>query len=323
MSWPHWLYPEWAWAVLPTGLLLLNLIRRQRSTQTWDGVIDPALQAHVLITSKNRCFIPLSLLTLAWITSIIALCGPSWTQQMVPLMQRLPARVIILDMSPAMRAADVKPNRLQRAKYKIIDLLSMLPAGETGLVAFSQAPYVVSPLTQDKQTIQTLLPELNTDIMPGNGFNLAWALKKSAALLQQAGYRNGNLIVIAHRASPAAIKVADTLKNQGFHLSVLGVGTQTGAPIPLKEGGFVKQKNGTMFISRLNQNLLKQIASPTYYQTLSSNSDDLHHLLAHTQEKMISKKRSLSIWKNEGYWFALFALLLASLTFRRGWFCYV
>lgn len=88
------------------------------------------------------------------------------------------SRVIALDVSQSMDTTDVSPSRLERAKYKIFDILRRIKEGQVGMIVFSSEPFVVSPLTSDANTIENLVTVINSDIVPVQGHNIYKALKK-------------------------------------------------------------------------------------------------------------------------------------------------
>ncbi|MDE5020693.1 VWA domain-containing protein, partial [Francisella tularensis subsp. holarctica] len=91
---------------------------------------------------------------------------------------------------------DVSPSRLERAKYKIFDILRRIKEGHVGMIVFSSEPFVVSPLTSDANTIENIVTVINSDIVPVQGHNIYKALKKSEQLIEQAGVQQGQIILI-------------------------------------------------------------------------------------------------------------------------------
>jgi len=145
--------------------------------------------------------------------------------------------VILLDLSRSMDARDLKPSRLARARYKVEDLLARRGEGETALVVFAGAPFTVVPLTDDTKTIRSQLPALATDLMPVQGSNLAAAIDRGVALLKQAGSGRGRILVLADGVNgKGAEEAAARARRGGYPVSVIGVGTLEGAPIPTPQG---------------------------------------------------------------------------------------
>ena len=149
----HFLRPEWFYALIPL-LIAVWFVKRWRARATgWQGVIANHLYQH-LITGKQQSvtslFVPL--LALTWLLGVIALAGPTWERIPQPVYQVKTGHVLVLDMSLSMRATDIAPDRLSRAKYKAIDLVNLIDEGDMGLVAYAGDAFVISPLTEDANT---------------------------------------------------------------------------------------------------------------------------------------------------------------------------
>ncbi|MBY0377409.1 MAG: VWA domain-containing protein, partial [Gammaproteobacteria bacterium] len=194
----HWLRPWWLVAILPVILLFIPLTLQTWRNNAWHKACDPHLLPHLLVVSNTRTFfIKKSLLCCGFLLAIIALAGPCYKTIEAPVFQTNTSRVIVFDLSAAQWANDIAPNRLTRARFKLLDLLQALEEGQTGLVVFTAAPFMVSPLTSDTQTISAQINELSPDIMPVQGYQLSLALLKAQSLLQKAGAKKGDIIVFS------------------------------------------------------------------------------------------------------------------------------
>ena len=170
----------------------------------------------------------------------------------------------------------------------------------------------------------SLVNSLGTDIMPSRGSYPAAAIAKGQQLLEQAGVMFGEVVLITDGGStPQAAKAARELRDAGFTLSVLGVGTLDGAPIPRAGGGFVTNRSGQIVIPRLESDGLAELAAEGggRYATLSADNRDIELLLSGEVGSGASSDQSLATdqWKEEGPWLLLILVPLASLAFRRGW----
>ncbi|MCB1776756.1 MAG: VWA domain-containing protein [Candidatus Competibacteraceae bacterium] len=156
----HWLRPAWLWALLPLALMVWQLLRQSSGASAWEKQCDPHLLARLLVRRTPHHRLPLLLLTVSWVLTVIALAGPVWQKLPQPVFQTQAARVMVLDLSPSMNASDLRPSRIDRARFKMLDLLARFREGQTGLVVFAEEPFVVAPLTDDTKTIAALLPAL-------------------------------------------------------------------------------------------------------------------------------------------------------------------
>ncbi len=324
----HFLRPDWFWMLLPIALLLFRLWRQQLRSRSWQTVCDPQLLPYLLLgRSQRRQNWPLHLIFVAALLATIALAGPTWERLPQPLFRQNSALVILLDLSASMNAADLKPSRLVRARLKITDILRQRREGQTALVAFAGEAFTVTPLTDDSKTIEALLDSLEPGLMPVFGSRPELAIKQGQRLLQQAGLAHGDLLLVTDDDQPnQALDAAERLQQSGYRLSVLGIGTAAGAPIPLKEGGFFKDDKGQVVLPRLNPAALRELAQAGggLYQTIRVDNQDLERVLAASlQDKLeIDRQQSDQLgdqWKEAGVWLLWPLLLLTACAFRRGW----
>ena len=322
----HWIRPEWLLAVPVVVVIAVLLARRQLGAGHWRGVVDPALMPHVLSRTPGRgTDWRWWLLGLAGVIASIALAGPSWQRVEQPVFRAEQALVIALDLSRSMDAQDIEPSRLARARLKILGMLERRESGQTALLVYTSNAFTVTPLTDDNDTIAALVNSLTTDIMPSRGSYPEIGIRKGQALLEQAGVGYGEVLLIADGgASPSAEEAARELREAGFTLSVLGVGTREGAPIPRTSGGFVTDNRGQIAVARLEERGLQDLAGAGggRFAVLSPDDGDIDYLLSgEVRAAATASKDSLASdqWREEGPWLVLLLLPLAALAFRRGW----
>ena len=321
----HFLRPEWLWAVPPIVLAAWALARRSLGPGRWEQVVDPALAPHVLSGAAGRRGDGRWwLLGITGIVAAVALAGPAWQRVEQPVFRADQALVIALDLSRSMDAQDVSPSRMARARLKILDILERRASGQTALIVYSANAFTVTPLTTDTDTIAALVNSLSTDIMPSRGSYPPAAMTKGRALLDQAGVGAGEVLLVTDGgSSPAAERVARDLRAAGYRLSVLGVGTAQGAPIPKSTGGFVTDRAGRIAVPRLEEHSLRALAAAGggRYATLAADTRDLDYLLSGEVGAREAGDDTLATdqWREEGPWLVLLLLPLAALAFRRGW----
>jgi Ca-activated chloride channel family protein len=320
----HWIRPEWLLALPLVAVLALLMARRQLAPGSWQRVIDPALAPYVLQRSAARASaFRWWLLLLCGVLATIALAGPSWNRLEQPVFRTDQATVIALDLSRSMDAADLAPSRLTRARLKILELLERRRSGQTALVVYSANAFTVTPLTTDADTVASLVNSLRTDIMPSLGSYPAAAIDKGRELLQQAGVGYGKVLLITDGGtSQQAERAARDLRNAGYTLSVLGAGTEDGAPIPRPDGGFVTDRTGRIAIPKLETAALRELAAAGggSYTAMTADNRDIERLLSDAAAGSSAADESLATdqWREEGPWLLLLLVPLASLAFRRG-----
>jgi len=226
-----------------------------------------------------------------------------------------------------MYATDIKPNRLTRARFKAIDLLAKINEGDTGLIAYAGDAFVISPLTQDIKNIELLLPSLTPEIMPELGSNPIAALALAHEMLLNAGHLNGDIYWFTDDVDNEDITdIYDWSNKFGHQLNILGIGSESGAPITLPSGELLKDNRGAIVVPRLPSQKLKSLASRGHgnYQTISNDDSDIDNLILkdkipeRTKNKKQQSQQTGDQWQEQGAWLLLLVLPLMLGYFRRG-----
>lgn len=297
----HFLRPWWLLLLIPLIGFTLVLWNKTPKLHAWSEVCDSHLLDYLLKKQgQGRSHLSLFLLIFSTFFMILSISGPSWVKLPVPTFKKVNPKVIVLDMSDSMMEKDLTPDRLARAKFKLHDLLAHKNAGQFGLVVFSGEPFVVSPLTDDGQTISALLSTLTQDIMPVSGQNLASALSEASQLIHQAGFMHGQLLVLtADGPSSNAIQQAKKLAEAGIESSIMPIRADRDLN-PLFQN-FANAGGGELL----------------HYSADSSDIDEwLHH--KNSDDYIMNKADEIPLWRDEGRWFLIPALLLLLPLFQRG-----
>jgi Ca-activated chloride channel homolog len=323
----HFQQPAWFLALLPLAALIWQLRGHASGNSAWRRVCDPQLLSYLLIDpQRSDRRLPLWLLVAGWLIAVVALADPVWQKRAQPVFSTEEARVVVLDLSRSMDASDLKPSRLERARYKVEDVLRRSKEGQVGLVAFAGDAFVVSPLTSDARTITEMLKALEPGLMPVQGSRVDRGLHKAGELLAQAGAAHGEILLVTDGYEDhAALDAARDLRDQGYTVSVLGVGTADGAPVPDGSGGFLHDESGNVVVPRLDAASLRALAAAGggQYATITGNDADLDALLNPLVPQLDSKVKQTGLetdaWQSRGPWLVVLLLPLAALAFRRGW----
>jgi len=323
----HFLHPAWL-ALLPLlwGFAAWQLLRSRREG-SWSNVMDPDLVS-MLRLPRVLGRSPWWALAAAWTLAVLALAGMTWERDQ-SVGYRAPVDwILMMNLSPSMAAADVSPDRAARARYLIADFLNAAHDTRVALIVFAGEAHTVAPLTTDVATVRALLPPLSPAIMPESGDDLAPALDEAGRLLQSAGSARAQLVVLTDGIDdPAeALQSARRLRSQGATVHVIGIGTESGAPVPLKGGGFQLDAQGASVLSKLPVDQLQRIAAAGGGEYLpAAESSQLIQTLE--QERALSAReegssdaiRQVSSWRNDGIWLLPLLLLCVPLLARRGW----
>jgi len=311
----QFLRPWWLLALLALPLFAFAWRVRQRRRSAWRDVVDPHLLPHLLEGEGGRGsrapWLALAVLALA----ILALAGPSWHQREQPLWQTRAPLVVALDLSSSVLANDLPPSRLLQARAKIAGLLKERAGGQVGLVAYADEAYTVAPLTDDTGNVALFLDALSPDVMPVDGSHAADAISRSVGLLKQAGFAQGDILLLTNAADAAAKSEAANAARAGYRVSVLGLGTTAGAAYRRPDGGIDH--------SALDAAGLRALASAGDGRYVAAEADDgdlraLGVLDPQQAGAMSAQGAKSAIGIDGGFWLLPPLLLLALLLFRRG-----
>ena len=322
----HLLRPLALLGLIPALIAVALAQWRKRGAGNWEKIINPALLPYLMQGESNKKQRGMLWVLLAWIIACLALAGPSWQQLPQPVHKKDAALILIMDLSPSMLAEDVKPSRLERARYKLIDILKNRSEGFSALVVYGGAAYTLTPLTEDSNTIISLVPVLHPTLLPEYGSNTEDAIETALELAINGGYQQGDLLLITDEVSQSAFNSIQSMISKAgkFRLSILGVGTQQGAPIPTGAGGFAKDRNGAIIIPKLSPASLQMLAQNNggIYARMSADDSDIEALLATTEELFPDAtkelERSFDLWDDQGFWLAFLLLPIIVLSFRKG-----
>lgn len=325
----HFLNPQWLWLLLPTGLVLWRLWRRADGDNPWRRVLEPGLQPLLLDSADDQGRRGqrhwLALLAVGWLLAVLALANPAWERVPSPVYASQSARVVVLDLSLSMLARDIAPDRLTRARFKVEDILRLAGEGQVGLVVFAGDAFSVTPLTRDEGTLRSQLRVLEPGIMPVQGSRADLGLRQAGQLLRQAGLQQGQVLLLADGVEgDAAAVAAAELRQQGYRVGVLGVGTAEGAPLTNAEGRWLYAADGQVIVPRLEERKLREIAAEGdgLFVTISDDDSDVRALLGGATaapEGGPMDEAQAPRWKERGPWLVVLLLPLAALAFRRGW----
>jgi Ca-activated chloride channel family protein len=323
----HFIRPEWLIAIIPLLIIALLLTKIASKQSGWQGIVSSHLYQHLVVAKDKKSYKPpFYLVALVWMLACVAMAGPTWQKLPQPVYQVTTGKVVILDMSMSMRATDILPDRLSRAKFKVIDLLNSIEDGEVGLVVYAGDAFTISPLTSDVTNITTLIPSLRPEIMPIPGSKPLYAMEQAEQLLASAGYNKGDVYWISDGIEFDDIEeLQDHIAKSPYRYSILGVGTQTGAPIKMLDGSFMKDVRGNIVLPTLNSRYFTQVLGNTNgrYTPIQSDDSDIENM-QFTPIILEQDQVSNDIigqgdqWQDMGGILVLIILPFAAYAFRRG-----
>ncbi len=328
----HLMRPFWLLLLLALPVVFILHQRLRQGGTGWDRYIPPALLKPLIRYrgdeqhAERKIVSPRVPLTLGVIMLALALSGPSWREAPTPLKQPADSLVIVLDLSLSMLATDVEPDRLTLAKRKIRDILAARDGGLTALLVYSGDAHVVTPLTEDRRTIEAMLSVLEPTIMPAQGNRADLGIEQAVNLLQQGAPGQGRILLIADDI-PGSYHTDITNRLQGtpYNLSTLVVGSPEGGPIPLAKRGFIRD-NGNIVITRANPDALARLARTNGGDShaLTLGDEDIRRLSLQpdASEDWSDDGTGITVnrWQDDGYWLLWLALPLLLLGWKKGAF---
>ncbi|OED38437.1 hypothetical protein AB833_19865 [Chromatiales bacterium (ex Bugula neritina AB1)] len=326
MSWlesvtDYFLRPAWLLAV-PVVLVFIMWLQLRSVRAGWGSAIRADMLAILRIPDGSTRRTKPVLLSILLIAVCIALAGPVRETGQRHHGYNRQATVVLLDLSRSMLAGDIAPDRLTRARLKLIDLLRKRRDGETALIVYAGDAHLVAPLTDDAHVIESLVPALEPSIMPLAGSNPEAAVDMAVSLFAGADLTRGDIILITDGVDPGAIPVISQ-KLKGSRLSILSVGTLAGAPVPDTDGKFLLEKNGEPRIEKPDTAQLKLLAEGTAgrFVELSNDNRDIDYLTAIVplpfRFKLDGGEREVDQRQDSGYWLIFPIMLIGVFGFRR------
>lgn len=321
MNW-QFQYNEFVWLFVAIAILVglfLYLLRWKRNTLKKIG--DKKLVKLLIDNFSSKGFIvKFILLILAIATGIIAVMNPRVPGDTDGVERKGIDVAIALDVSKSMLAADLAPNRLERAKQFVNRLINEMPDDRIALILFAGKAYLQMPLTVDHGAASLFISSATPDAVPQQGTVISDALKMSAGVFNSAEKRFKTVVLISdgedHDAD--AISTAKDLAAQGVMINAIGIGSPDGSSIVDPATGQNKRDEaGNTIISKLNEEGLKEIAQYTngIYIRLQNSDDAIASIksqLSQIERKAFGDVSQMN-FKTYYIWFAvaMFILLLA------------
>lgn len=259
--------PHILWFLLTIPAMILALIvvaqLRRRSLARFG---NPELLRELMPdVSRGRVHLKSTLFICAVTLVIFAAARPQFGSKLREEKAQGIEMMLVVDVSNSMLAEDFAPNRLERTRYAIDKLFSSLKQDRVGMVVFAGEAKVQLPITTDYRMARSFTKRLSPSLVSVQGTDLGQAISLATMSFSQNKDTGRVMILItdgeAHDA--AALEVAKRAAEQGIRIFAIGIGTPEGAPIKI-EGNFIKDENDEMVVSRLNEQMLQQIAEMTH-----------------------------------------------------------
>ena len=325
----HFLRPQLLWLLIPVLILLVIGLFGLRESVKWKHVIGPHLRPFMIQKGSDQIkkwmhiglFLVLSM-------AVLGSAGPTWRQIELPEKVLETPFVILLDLSQSMMATDIQPSRLERAKFKISDLLESKPGANVALIAYAGSAHTVVPLTKDYNIIKSHVKSLSPDIMPIPGSDLQAALELCKSIISRTTAPGTTLIVSDDFNDDSFNLIQEFAMDPKNKVVIMPVNTLKGSSIPsMKSNTQLRDGAGVIVNSSLNTNVINKLESieSISISALTLDKSDMQ-LLAKNISKNLQFKEAVeekeNNWKDEGLWLVIPLALFLLFWFRKGWVLY-
>ncbi|MGE0267746.1 MAG: VWA domain-containing protein [Candidatus Omnitrophota bacterium] len=294
---PHMLHLFW---IIPVLIIFLwfALIRH---SQLMERFVQRKLQAQVAGNFMRwKKVLKNFLIVLVFILSILALGRPQWGFEWQEIKRKGIDIIVIVDTSKSMLTQDVKPNRLERTKLAVKDLVKKLKGDRIGLIAFAGDAFLMCPLTGDYNGFLLSLNELDIDAVPRGGTNIERAIQVGLDSFDEVNSQYKTIIIITDgdNLEGDPLKMAQKAKDEGVKIYTIGIGTKEGELIQVSSPDaintiFLKDNEGNYIKSRLNERLLQEIALTTWGVYVKSSGAQFGLDLIYDKEFSSLEKREI------------------------------
>ena len=263
--------PQWLWGLLLIPLLIALFVRSERrGLKRLQEFVSARLLPQLAGTvNRPRRMIRFALQLLGLALAIVSLAQPRWGYTFEDVKRKGLDLLIAVDTSRSMLSNDVQPNRLDRVKLAIQDLIGQLQGDRVGLIAFAGRAFLQAPLTIDYDAVVEALSDLDTKTIPEGGTNISSAITLATQSFGKSAMGNRALVVFTdgEELSGDAVKTAKEAADAGVRIFTVGVGTPQGSLIPVTgddgQTSFVKDSSGQVVKSKLDDKRLREIAQAT------------------------------------------------------------
>src|SRR5213595_2942150 len=316
--------PEWLWGLLLVPLLVTLFVHAERlGHRRLQEFVSARLLLQLAGTvNRPRRITRFALQLLGFSLVLVSLAQPRWGYTFQDVKHKGLDLLIAVDTSRSMLSNDVQPNRLDRVKLAVQDLINELQGDRVGLIAFAGRAFLQAPLTIDYDAVVEALNDLDTKTIPEGGTNISSAISLATQSFGKSATGNRALIFFTdgEELSGDAVKTAKAAAaDDGVRIFTVGVGTPQGSLIPVTgddgQTAFVKDPAGQVVKSKLDENRLREIAEATggFYVHLENGPRTMQQLQSEGLAKMQAAEMDVRLSRRpiERYEWPLSAALIA------------
>ena len=320
----------WAFIIIPVMLIvfLWNFLWKKRTQSSFGSAI--VLKRLSPNLSFFKSVLKLIVLCLAVSFFVIGLINPKIGTKLETIKREGVDIVFAIDVSKSMLAEDVAPNRLEKSKQLVTQIINNLASDRIGIIAYAGKAFPQLPITTDYASAKMFLRSMNTDMLSSQGTAINDAIQLSRSYFDDEGQTNRVLIILSDGEdhNNLSVDIAGAAYEEGIKIYTIGVGSEKGGPIPLKKNGVIvsykKDQNSETVITRLNEKTLKSIANEAKGSYIVGNQTavvvDQIKAVLNTMDKKEFEAKQFAEYKDQFQWFlgiGLFFLILDVLLLER------
>ena len=315
--------PQWLWGLFLIPLLIALFVRsEQRGVKRLQEFVSARLLPQLAGTvNRPRRILRFALQLLGLALVIVSLAQPRWGYTFEDVKRKGLDLLIAVDTSRSMLSNDVQPNRLDRVRLAIQDLIGQLQGDRVGLIAFAGRAFLQAPLTIDYDAVVEAVNNLDTKTIPEGGTNISSAITLATQSFGKSATGNRALVIFTdgEELSGDAVKSAKEAGDAGVRIFTVGVGTPQGSLIPVTgddgQTDFVKDSSGQVVKSKLDDKRLREIAQATggFYLHLENGPRSMQQIQNEGLAKMQAAEMDVRLSRRpiERYEWPLGAALIA------------
>lgn len=313
-------YFIYAFGLIPVFIIILWLVSRWRKKAFASfGEFSVIQQLFPDVSNTKRLWKSI-LYILAFTFLIIGLINPQIGTKLEEVKRKGADLMICLDVSNSMKAEDLQPNRLEKSKQALSKLIDKLEGDRIGIIVFGGEAYVQLPITEDYSAAKLFLESINTDLIPTQGTDIGKAIDMAMTSFGKDEGKNKAIVIITdgENHDQDAITAAEAAAEKGIAIHTIGMGSAEGAPIPIYKGnvkeGFKKDKDGNTVVTKLNEQMLQELASAGngIYVRATNSDAGLNNILDAIDklEKKQFESKMYSDYEDRFQWFIAIAFFI-------------
>ncbi|MGZ0015525.1 vWA domain-containing protein [Yeosuana sp. AK3] len=313
----------WVLGIIPVIILSFIILQIWKHTSQSKFADKQLLKRLSPNRSLFKSILKLVVLSLAFACLAIALVNPKIGTKLETVKREGVDIVFAIDVSKSMLAEDIAPNRLEKTKQLVTQIINNLASDRVGIIAYAGKAFPQLPITTDYAAAKMFLQSMNTDMLSSQGTAINEAIKLAKTYYDDEEQTNRVLIIISDGEdhSEEAASVSEEANEEGIRIFTIGVGDIKGGPIPEKRNGIVlnykKDSNGETVITRLNEEMLINIAENAdgiYINGRDTKKvvDNISEIL-NKMDKTEFEAKQYADFKDQFQWFLGFALIFLFL----------